>query len=121
MATAVAVHRVLNKAGAGGCSIKWPNDVLAADGRKLCGILTEEATCAATGGRAFIVGVGINVNQSTTDFPDELRDKASSLRILLGEAVSRCSLLKDVLKELPMEFAVEARKLLGISLEGAVG
>jgi len=28
---------------------------------------------------------------------------------------------KEVLKELPMEFAVEARKLLGVSLEGAVG
>jgi Fe-S cluster assembly protein SufB len=28
---------------------------------------------------------------------------------------------KEVLKELPMEFAVEAQKLLGISLEGAVG
>jgi Fe-S cluster assembly protein SufB len=28
---------------------------------------------------------------------------------------------KQVLKELPMEFAVEATKLLGISLEGAVG
>ena len=28
---------------------------------------------------------------------------------------------KDVLKELPMEFAVEAQKLLGITLEGSVG
>ena len=28
---------------------------------------------------------------------------------------------KTVFKELPMEFAVEAQKLLGISLEGAVG
>jgi Fe-S cluster assembly protein SufB len=28
---------------------------------------------------------------------------------------------KEVLSELPMEFAVEARKLLGVSLEGAVG
>jgi Fe-S cluster assembly protein SufB len=28
---------------------------------------------------------------------------------------------REVLKELPMEFAVEARKLLGLSLEGAVG
>ena len=28
---------------------------------------------------------------------------------------------KEVFKELPMEFAVEAQKLLGISLEGAVG
>ena len=28
---------------------------------------------------------------------------------------------KEVLKELPMEFAVEAQKLLAVSLEGAVG
>ena len=28
---------------------------------------------------------------------------------------------KEVLKELPMEFAVEAQKLLGLSLEGSVG
>ncbi len=28
---------------------------------------------------------------------------------------------REVLKELPMEFAVEAQKLLGISLEGSVG
>ena len=28
---------------------------------------------------------------------------------------------KDVFKELPMEFAVEAQKLLQVSLEGAVG
>jgi Fe-S cluster assembly protein SufB len=28
---------------------------------------------------------------------------------------------KDVMKQLPMEFAVEAQKLLGISLEGSVG
>ena len=28
---------------------------------------------------------------------------------------------KEVLRELPMEFAVEAQKLLGVSLEGSVG
>ncbi|MBO7073143.1 MAG: Fe-S cluster assembly protein SufB, partial [Acetobacter sp.] len=28
---------------------------------------------------------------------------------------------RDVLKELPMEFAVEAQKLLQISLEGSIG
>ncbi|HUP57241.1 MAG TPA: SufD family Fe-S cluster assembly protein, partial [Bdellovibrionota bacterium] len=28
---------------------------------------------------------------------------------------------KEVLKKLPMEFAVEAQKLLGVSLEGSVG
>ena len=28
---------------------------------------------------------------------------------------------KEVMKNLPMEFAVEAQKLIGISLEGSVG
>jgi len=28
---------------------------------------------------------------------------------------------REVLQELPMEFAVEAQKLLGVSLEGCVG
>ena len=28
---------------------------------------------------------------------------------------------KEVMKELPMEFSVEAQKLIGISLEGSVG
>ena len=28
---------------------------------------------------------------------------------------------KEVMKQLPMEFAVEAQKLIGISLEGSVG
>ena len=28
---------------------------------------------------------------------------------------------KDVFKELPMEFAVEAQKLMEVSLEGAIG
>jgi Fe-S cluster assembly protein SufB len=29
--------------------------------------------------------------------------------------------MKSIFKKLPMEFAVEAQKLLGVSLEGSVG
>jgi len=29
--------------------------------------------------------------------------------------------VKDVIQQLPMEFAVEAQKLIGVSLEGSVG
>ena len=40
-----------------------------------------------------------------------------------GSAVSMIvnGFCRDVFQKLPMEFAVEARKLLGITLEGAVG
>ena len=43
--------------------------------------------------------------------------------ISLEDAVSMIvnGLCKDVFRELPMEFAVEAQKLVGISLEGSVG
>ena len=36
-------------------------------------------------------------------------------------AHDRVHFAREVLKQLPMEFAVEAQKLLGISLEGSVG
>jgi BirA family transcriptional regulator, biotin operon repressor / biotin---[acetyl-CoA-carboxylase] ligase len=38
--------------------IKWPNDVLSADGAKLCGILLERT------GDAVVIGVGINLTSS---------------------------------------------------------
>jgi Fe-S cluster assembly protein SufB len=43
--------------------------------------------------------------------------------ISLEDAVSMIvnGFCKEVLRELPMEFAVEAQKLLGVSLEGSVG
>ena len=57
--------------------IKWPNDVLV-NGKKVCGILTEmEAEPDYI--HYVIIGVGINVNQ--TEFPEELAQIATSLRI----------------------------------------
>jgi len=68
--------------------VKWPNDVLHA-GRKLCGILAEARPGRAGGvpnGHFLVIGVGINVNQRDEDFPEELRDRATSLRIAAGGA-----------------------------------
>lgn len=68
LAAAVAVAEVLD------ARIKWPNDVLDGQGRKLCGILAE--VHADMDRLHFLVlGVGVNVNQ--VDFPPELPDAAS--------------------------------------------
>ncbi len=48
--------------------LKWPNDVLI-QGKKVCGILAE-MNAEATRVRYIVVGIGINVNQSS--FPREL-------------------------------------------------
>lgn len=71
--------------------IKWPNDILM-NGKKTTGILTEmlaEADCV----NALLVGIGINMNQQMTDFPEELQDIATSLAVELGQPVNRAQLV----------------------------
>lgn len=55
--------------------IKWPNDVLV-HGRKLSGVLVE----ARRG--VVVIGVGINVAQQPSDWPDDLATRAVSLAML---------------------------------------
>lgn len=61
--------------------IKWPNDVVVS-GKKVCGIL-----CEIDGEperlNYVIVGMGINLKQSLNDFPEEIRNKATSLELEL--------------------------------------
>ena len=70
-------------------SVKWPND-LWIDGRKVAGVLVE-----ARGYRpeapALVAGFGIDVNQSAADFPEELRDVATSLAIATGRRHDRAA------------------------------
>ncbi|MBN4076322.1 biotin--[acetyl-CoA-carboxylase] ligase [Gemmatimonas aurantiaca] len=76
-------------------TIKWPNDVLLGK-RKTAGILTE---LQADGDKvtAVIVGVGININQTRELFPDEFREKATSLRIQRRRKVDRVKLVQEFL------------------------
>ncbi len=66
--------------------IKWPNDVLVG-GRKLAGTLAELSGGAPP--RVVVLGIGVNLNSEAGDFPDALRDKATSLRLCAGAPVER--------------------------------
>lgn len=72
--------------------IKWVNDIYI-DSKKVCGILCEAVTDDMTSKiKGIIIGIGINI--STTDFPDELTATASSL----GHTVDKnrlCALITD--------------------------
>lgn len=80
--------------------LKWPNDLLIT-GRKFCGILTE-MSAEATRVRYIVVGIGINVNQR--EFPDELAQTATSLRLSTGAEWSRVELCAALLKSLDREY-----------------
>ena len=67
---AVAVCRALCEMSALPLKIKWVNDIYLYD-KKVCGTL-----CEKTGDR-FIIGVGVNL--TTEDFPEDIKNKAGSL------------------------------------------
>ena len=77
--------------------IKWPNDILF-DGRKLVGILTE-MTGEIGKITYLVIGIGINVNVSRDEFPEELRDVAASLSEMAGRELSRVKFLRALLEE----------------------
>ena len=80
--------------------IKWVNDLLL-DGRKICGILTELGFDAAHGTvSTAIIGVGVNCNQLPTDFPEELRPIAGSIRMATGDVTPRDRLTAALIRKL---------------------
>lgn len=82
-------------------AIEWPNDVLLED-QKTCGILLESSLSPPHDDTIIVLGVGLNVNQ--TDFPDELADTATSLRLTTGRPVPRAALLKRLLEALERRY-----------------
>ncbi|MFC1862414.1 biotin--[acetyl-CoA-carboxylase] ligase [Thermodesulfobacteriota bacterium] len=75
-------------------NIKWPNDILIS-GKKVAGILTEIST-EMDAIEYVIVGLGLNVN--TVSFPDDIKEKATSLFIEAGRHFSRSKLIGNYLK-----------------------
>jgi len=84
--------------------LRWPNDVLLA-GKKFCGILIE-MNAEPTRVRYLVLGVGINVNQSS--FPAALKSEATSLRLESGRTWSRVELAAALLKSLHREYSALA-------------
>jgi len=96
LATGVSVASAIRATGLRP-QLKWPNDVLI-DHRKVGGILTE-AVFSRSRIDFAVVGIGINVNTESREFPESVRDLATSLRAGLGQPVSRVLLLQSVLSQ----------------------
>ncbi|MBA4699665.1 MAG: biotin--[acetyl-CoA-carboxylase] ligase [Ruminococcus sp.] len=75
--------------------IKWPNDIVL-NGKKLAGILTEMSTEMEYINHV-VIGVGINVN--TGQLPEELEEKATSLRLETGRIIRRSEIIASIMKE----------------------
>jgi len=83
LAAAVAVVLAFKKVMGIDAGIKWPNDIVL-DGKKVCGILTE-MSMEMERINFLILGIGINFSHEESEFPEEIRDRATSLGIYLKE------------------------------------
>jgi BirA family biotin operon repressor/biotin-[acetyl-CoA-carboxylase] ligase len=98
LVAAVALAQAVEDAAGLSCSLKWPND-LYIGGRKAAGILAEMAADPDTV-RHVAIGVGLNVNGVEADFPEALRDKATSIRMESGRRIFRMDILAAFLSRL---------------------
>lgn len=75
--------------------VKWPNDIVI-NHKKVCGILTE-MSAELTRINYVVVGIGINVNIDEADFPEDIKDIATSLKIETKSPVNRQKLVGRIL------------------------
>ncbi len=99
LVTAVAVAEALESCQVA-AKIKWPNDLLVG-GKKICGILTELS--ADTERVHFVViGIGVNLNSTLDDFPDELGGRVTSVLLERKETVPRALFVAALLAQLEL-------------------
>ena len=77
--------------------IKWPNDVMV-NRSKVAGVLAE----ARDG--IVVLGIGLNVNQTREQLPEDARVPAASLRTVDGVERDRAPLLADLLTRLEAHY-----------------
>jgi BirA family biotin operon repressor/biotin-[acetyl-CoA-carboxylase] ligase len=96
MVASLAVAHCIEKVSGLKSQIKWPNDVLV-NGKKVCGILIESDVRGSAVDYA-VIGIGLNVNLNTADFP-EIAATATSISQELGREISRREMIRCLLEE----------------------
>ena len=97
LAIGLALARALESLGAQGIALKWPNDVLLAQGgeyAKLAGILVELSSDRR--GTQAIIGIGLNLLPPTVELPQA----AAGLSQACRQAPERHAVLAAILREL---------------------
>jgi BirA family transcriptional regulator, biotin operon repressor / biotin---[acetyl-CoA-carboxylase] ligase len=97
----VAVADALEAAAGIAARIRWPNDVLVG-GRKICGILADAVSTLDGRVDHVLLGIGINIDQ--TEFPEDLRARATSLRLATGATPNRGRLFAGLLGALDFRY-----------------
>jgi BirA family transcriptional regulator, biotin operon repressor / biotin---[acetyl-CoA-carboxylase] ligase len=99
---AVAISQAIEEISGIEAEIKWPNDILIR-GKKVTGILTE-LQADADKIHSIIIGMGVNVNQSSTDFAADIKPIATSIAIEAKKKIPRAQLVRRILEKLEIYY-----------------
>ncbi len=112
LVAAVALAEAVEEAAGIPAALKWPND-LYLGGKKAAGILAE-MSADPDRVRHVVVGIGVNVNAGSEDFPAYLRARATSLK----RETARDHLRVDLLARILLRFEEAYGSFLSNGLEG---
>lgn len=101
LVSGLSVTRAIEEVTGLKVQIKWPNDIVY-EGKKICGILTE-MSAEMEGIHYVVVGIGINVN--IEEFSEELKQKATSLKIICGKKIDRVEIVTAFLKYFERDYS----------------
>ena len=90
---AAAVYKAIKNLTMIEVDIKWVNDIYFKN-KKIAGILTEAMTSVETGLVTDVI-IGLGINFSIADFPDDLKEKAGSL-FMPPASISRNELISEI-------------------------
>lgn len=102
--SAVAVCRAIQYCTGLQPTVKWPNDVLL-NGAKVAGLLNEMSS-ETDQVHYVVLGIGVNLNMRSEQFPDDLRYPATSLALASGVHVSRLDFTRALLRQIDSLYQV---------------
>ena len=98
----VASILTINELSPQRASLKWPNDIIIS-GKKVCGLLCELIQKREEP-NGLIIGIGLNANHLPEQFPENLKNTATSLRIVNGLPIDRLTIIRSLLINLDREY-----------------
>lgn len=104
----VAIAKVLERSINVNVQLKWPNDIYMKN-KKIGGVICE-ATIIGERINAILIGVGLNVN--INEIPEEIKDKATSIKIETGKTYDNNKLLREIVNEIYRNLEVNIKEII---------
>lgn len=99
---ALAIREAIQAFSNDKVEIKWPNDIYIGN-KKVCGFLTE-MSANSDGIEAVICGIGINMNQTESEFPKDINHRATSILQHADHKINRYQFLEVLLENMKKRY-----------------